>query len=65
MERFALLSSADDPCPWESKRVMDAIALREGSLEALRVRNDAAIVVAASGGKNVSTSVVATAGSVQ
>lgn len=65
MERFALLSPASDPCPWESKRVMAALELREGSLETVKTRSDAAIVVAASGGKDLSISVVATTGSVR
>lgn len=65
MERFALSSPANDPCPWESRRLMAALELREGSLETVKTRNDAAAVVAASGGRNIPMSVVATAGSVR
>ena len=45
MERFATLSSANDPRPWESRRMMATIGIEEGSMETLGVRAGAAIVV--------------------
>lgn len=48
MERFATLSPANDPHPWESRRVMAMVGLEEGSTETLDVRVDAAIILDAS-----------------
>jgi hypothetical protein len=45
MERFATLSPANDPRPWESRRIMTMVGLEEGSTETLDVRVDAAIIV--------------------
>ena len=45
MERFATLSPANDPRPWESRRMMTRVGLEEGSMETLTVRIDAAVVV--------------------
>jgi hypothetical protein len=33
MERFATLRPANDPHPWESRRVMAMVGLEEGSME--------------------------------
>jgi hypothetical protein len=45
MERFATLSPANDPCPWESRRMMTRVGLEEGSMEMLGLRVDAAVIV--------------------
>ncbi|KAL1590413.1 hypothetical protein WHR41_00812 [Cladosporium halotolerans] len=45
MQRFAILSTASDPRPWESKRVMRHLGLQEGSLATLEARVDAAVAV--------------------
>jgi hypothetical protein len=47
MERFAVLSPANDPCPWESGRMIARIGLEEGSIDMLDVRVDAAIIAEA------------------
>lgn len=50
MERFAIMSSASDPSPWESKRVMSEAGVHMGSLETLERRVDAAVAIASGGG---------------
>jgi len=45
MERFATLSPANDPCPWESRRTMTRIGIEEGSMKTLSTRIDASVVV--------------------
>lgn len=45
MERFATLSPANDPCPWESRKTMTQVGLEEGTMETLHVRIHAAVVV--------------------
>lgn len=46
LERFAVLSTADDPCPWESKNAMSFVGLEQGSLETLDARRQGAIALA-------------------
>lgn len=45
MQRFAILSTANDPHPWESKRVMRHLGVQEGSLATLEARVGAAVSV--------------------
>lgn len=45
MQRFAILSTANDPHPWEGKRVMRHLGLQEGSSATLEARVDAAVSV--------------------
>lgn len=65
MERFATLSPADDPFPWEARRVFDQLGLREGSGPDLNVRlHHAAIAtLGTSSKKSESISLDAVAGS--
>ncbi|KAM0714791.1 hypothetical protein Q7P37_009255 [Cladosporium fusiforme] len=43
LQRFMVLSSTNDPNPWESRRAMGGVGLTEGSLETLRSRAEAAV----------------------
>lgn len=43
MQRFKVLSSANDPSPWESRQAMRDAGLTEGSLETLKARVKAAV----------------------
>lgn len=45
MERFATLSPANDPCPWEGRKMMTEIGLEEGSMEMRSARVHATAVV--------------------
>lgn len=45
MQRFAILTTANDPHPWECKRVMRHLGLQEGSLATLETRVGAAVAV--------------------
>lgn len=47
IQRFAVLSSANDLMPWEARRIMVEAGLTEGSLETLQVRVEAAVSLVA------------------
>jgi hypothetical protein len=65
MERFVTLSPANDPCPWETRRVIKDLGLRGVSSEGLRVRrHDAAVGVTGTSNRKADTvSLIAVAGS--
>jgi hypothetical protein len=65
MERFVMLSPANDPCPWETRRVISELGLHGVSDASCRTRlHDAAVaVVGTSSRRQGSVSVVAVAGS--
>jgi hypothetical protein len=65
MERFVMLSPENDPCPWETRRVISELGLCGGSDADCRTRlHDAAIAaIGTSSRSQESISVVAVAGS--
>jgi hypothetical protein len=65
VERFVMLSPSNDPCPWETRRVISELALNGESDASYRTRlHDAAVaVIGTSSRRQESVSVVAVAGS--
>jgi hypothetical protein len=66
MERFVMLSPANDPCPWETRRMINDLGLRGVPSDGLRVRlHDAVVaVIGTPNSEAESVSVIAVAGSV-
>jgi hypothetical protein len=65
MKRFVMLSPANDPCPWETRRVISELGLHGVSDASCRTRlHDAAVAaIGTSNRRHKSESVIAVAGS--